>query len=117
MSAAKHVRIVEDSRVLSDMLATTLELEGIRFSQTTSDFGSLLRPQAWEGISTVLCDLDLGGPITGEMVLEYLEANHPWIKRVVLSAVAEVSSSHIQSLAHVVLMKPSGLTNIVDAIE
>src|SRR5687768_14885471 len=86
------VRIVEDSDTLADMLALMMELEEIRYCKTTTNFHILLGPELWVGVTAVLCDLDLGGPTTGEMVLEYLKETHPWIKRVVLSAVADVST-------------------------
>jgi len=110
------VRIVEDSDVLSDMLALMMELEGIRYCKTTNNFHLLIGPELWTGVSAVLCDLDLGGSTTGEMVLEYLKETHPWIKRVVLSAVADVSSERIKDLAHVALAKPTNQSCIAEAV-
>lgn len=110
------VRIVEDSDVLSEMLGLMMDFEGIRYCKTTSNFDLLLGPELWEGVTSVLCDLDLGGPTTGEMVLEYLRETHPWIKRVVLSAVVEVLTDRVGSLAHIVLAKPANLSDIAEAV-
>lgn len=110
------VRIVEDSYALAEMLEVTFQLEGIRYCKTTANFEILLGPECWEDVTAVLCDLDLGGPITGEMILEYLKEEHPWVKRVVLSAVAEVSTARIRSLCHVVLLKPTDLFRIAEAV-
>jgi DNA-binding NtrC family response regulator len=117
MDETKCVRIVEDSDVLAEMLGFLLDMEGVRHCKTTNNFQLLLGPDCWEGVTTVLCDLDLGGPITGVMVLEYLKETHPWIKRVVLSAVAEVRGERVLSLAHAVLAKPADLEKIVEAVQ
>lgn len=110
------VRIVEDSDILTDMLGLMMELEGIRYCKTTHNFHLLLGPELWEGVTAVLCDLDLGGSTTGEMVLEYLKETHPWIKRVVLSAVADVSTERIRGLSHVALAKPTNQADIAKAV-
>lgn len=110
------VRIVEDSEVLAEMLGVILEFEDIRCCKTTSNFHMLLGPELWEGVTATLCDLDLGGPTTGRMILEYLVETRPEIKRVVLSAVSEVTTPEIVALAHIILVKPVGLGVIAEAV-
>ena len=116
-SATPYVRIVEDSGLLVEMLGVMLDRRNIRYCSTSSRFGFLLTPAVWEGITTVLCDLDLGDEITGEMVLKYLQEHHPSIKRIVLSGAAQVSNPHLISLADVILVKPADITVMTEAIQ
>lgn len=115
-TAVTCVRIVEDSGVLAEMLGVMMDFEGIRYCQTTDNFQALLGPMYWENVTAVLCDLDLGGPTTGEMILSYLKEAHPWVKRVVLSAIPDASSKRIQMLAHLVLIKPAEYSQIMEAV-
>lgn len=118
MNTEPYIRIVEDSYVLAEMLGTVMQFERIRYSTTSDNFELLLTPDPWEGVTAVLCDLDLGNKkINGEQILGYLAQHHPHIKRVVLSATAEITSEKIKSLAHATLTKPADLAGIIEALK
>lgn len=81
------VMIVEDTVAVAEMLAMALDFAGVDVVQRTSDFAALLTPEPWQGVNAVVCDLMLPD-MDGEQILRYLAAEHPSIRRVVLSAVA-----------------------------
>lgn len=115
------VRIVEDSEILAEMLGAILSLESIPHVSTTHNFQNLLDPEAWQGITHVLCDLNLTPHregVNGPEILAYLREHHPEIKRIVLSATADVDRDRtlLDGLADVILQKPTDLPEIIGAI-
>lgn len=111
-----HVRVVEDTPMLADLLLINLEHEGHIVSVTTSEFGDLLRPEPWQGVDVAIVDLLLsGGETTGEQILRYLMKQQPQIKRIVLSAIAS-QRPEVIGLADAVFDKPVDFKEIESAI-
>ena len=113
------IRVVEDDRVIADLLRMLLEHEGFTVAVTAEDFPLLLAPTLWEQVDTAIVDLQLNDPhINGVEILEYLTEHHPSVRRVVLSAVSDIPNL-IQALgpvADVVLRKPTDIAEIVKQV-
>ena len=107
------VRVVDDDESIAGMLRVLLEHDGLTVALTTRDFHNLLNPTLWNGVDTALIDLNLGGDITGISVLTYLRTEHPQIRRVVLSAITDISEAHLGDLADAALTKPSDFAEIL----
>jgi DNA-binding response OmpR family regulator len=82
-----RVLVADDTVAIAEMLAMALEFAGVDVTTRTSDFAVLLTPEPWQGVDAAVIDLMLPG-MDGEDVIRYLAAEHPSVKRVVLSAVA-----------------------------
>jgi DNA-binding response OmpR family regulator len=82
-----RVVVVEDSVEIARMVETILSLADITTSLVTSNFECLFAAETWQGVDAAVIDLMLPG-VDGEDVVRYLAAEHPAVRRVVLSAVA-----------------------------
>lgn len=113
-----RVRIVDDSELLAEMLRDLLVHEGHGVTITTHDFGSLLNPDAWLNVEVALIDLYLAAEISGFDILDYLQRNHPDIRRVVLSGSSNdpTLEHHVHEYAHVVLPKPTNVDDVIAAL-
>lgn len=107
------VRIVDDNRDIAEMVSALLSIEGIPNAITSEDFDLLLHPDRWNGVRVALVDLNLGEPTTGKDILTFLHSDCPHIRRVVLSATADLLDQEVRDLAHAVLVKPAEITAIL----
>lgn len=102
----KTIRIIEDNTDLAFLTSTLLESYDYNIVTVTSHFDRLLKPDAWNGIDVVICDLRLSSTVLGEDILRYLRDNHPQIMRIVYSVLAE-QAPEARELAHYVFTKPN----------
>lgn len=114
-----HVRIIEDERMIAEMLQVLLVSHGHPTVVTCENFADVLTPLPWVGIDAVLVDLMLGEATTGVDVLAYLAEFQPKIRRIVLSALD--SGGDLRQAAHrytdMFLTKPLGIDTILTALE
>lgn len=114
-----HVRVVDDDRLIAEMLQALLTTHGHTAALTCEDFHSLLTPAPWAGVDAVLCDLTLPGPTSGVHILAWLHTHLPRIRRIVLSAQDLHADIHRQVEPHadVMLTKPAGIEQILAALK
>lgn len=113
--AAGVVLLVEDSRSILDLLAVTLDLEGVVTREVGDNFERLLDPASplWRGVRTVCSDIHLSGHTSGVDILRVAEQHHPHIRRVALTAAMDDLLMQVRDVAHVVLPKPAPFSDIV----
>lgn len=102
------------------MLEAVLGVAGIEAVPTTRDFHTLLHPDMWADYDGAVVDLLLSDPeVNGGDIIRWLHDNVPHVRRVVLSAVADlehVVGSDLRQLAHAVLVKPCRHVEIIAAL-
>lgn len=79
------VVVVDDNIDVAEVIATTLQFEGIDVDIVTSSFASLFEPTRWADVQVAIVDFYLG-EIRGDTILHYLEEHAPHVRRVLLSA-------------------------------
>ncbi len=109
-----RVRVVDDEASIARMLAEAIRLEGHEAVITTSDFYKLLDRGPWEGIDVAVLDLMLG-EVSGYDILEYIKAEFPDMRVVILSASRQPISA-LEERADVRLSKPISPMTLVEAL-
>lgn len=113
-----RVRIIEDHPDIAELLALELARSGFDVDKRTSRFADLLEPDAWDSIDAGVFDLMLGDPdINGADLVFHVAANHPHIRRVILTATSETDvTGPLRDAAHVVLDKPTGIGRLSEVL-
>lgn len=110
-----RVLIVEDSEEIAYLIKQNFAASNVEVQTHTNNFQLLLEPEVWANIDAVLLDLMLPG-ISGWDIAEYLTAQHPHIRIVILSAAAPFNKPPKDVKVHASLSKPSSYRDIALAL-
>lgn len=106
--------IVEDDGDLARLQSAILA--GYATVTVISDeFERTLLPETWLGIDVAVIDLMLPG-LEGEDICRYLRDQQPYVRRVICTAKPMNLISDLRDLADVILQKPFGADDFLDAV-
>ena len=108
-------RVVDDTPEVAAFVGVWLRGQGHDVEVTTSSFPDLLGPEPWDGVDVAVVDLTLP-QVNGLDILRHLADEHPHVKRVAFSAMAE-PGDEVYGLADLVLSKPIGAQEFLVALE
>ncbi len=111
---ARRVLLIEDDAIVARVLDFSLASRGIEVTSRIDNFAGVTDDTDWSQYDAVLCDKQLDR-YDGEDVLAYLAEYHPHIRRVLLTASADIDALH-GSAAHRTLTKPCDIGTIADAL-
>lgn len=108
-----RVRVVDDAPGLAGSVAALLHDYGHVAIPTTANFAALLSAPAWVGIDAVLLDLHLNEAVSGRVIADWLGANAPWVRIIVLTGGLDDPTD----LGAVRLLKPADIGSVLAALE
>jgi DNA-binding response OmpR family regulator len=108
-----HVLIVEDSVEIASLFTFLLRDMDIIVTTWVDDFPHLAQQVPWSDIDAILCDQYLDG-YDGKELLAWLEAQWPYIRRVMLTADPNVNLH--EAHADTVLIKPCETSVLLTAL-
>ncbi len=108
------IRVVDDAPELAESMARLLGEYGHVALPTSTGFAGLLDIGAWVGVEAALVDLALNDAISGRVLIDWLAANAPAVRVVVLTGTLYDETAR---LGAVTLLKPARIAAVLAALE
>lgn len=99
-----HVVVVEDAPELVMLFRILLEREGMRVTTVSSGFEQATETLDWSDVDVAVVDRFLGSGFEGTSILQWLSAERPEIRRVMITADWDTTRELVS--ADSVLQKP-----------
>jgi DNA-binding response OmpR family regulator len=110
------IKVVEDEVDIAVLYKLTLQSEGHDVELITSDFDQVFKSDSWSNTNIAILDLMIP-ECPGEIILNYLKKNCPWVKVIIVTAALNMVTDTILSEADMVLSKPFRPLDLMVAIE